>query len=125
MAQRKAPRVRQEDIQSATDALRAVIGTADLTDVEKFLVDNLSEDYGRWDAMSKAAWRSIEEYGLTKRQESGAKGNVHRRMTKSEDIDIFKAASSAKISLAAKISKFINKTTVPTDEAVDEFDSFE
>jgi hypothetical protein len=46
-------------------------------------------------------------------------------MVKSEDIDIFKSATSSKLALAAKISKFVNTGMAAIEEKKDDFDDFE
>lgn len=124
MAQRKKPKVIQEDIDRAVDSLTDVLNIDRLSDVDKFFALDLLQDYGKWCGISEAAWRSIVEDGLTIRQSSGAKGNTHYKMVKSEAIDIFKSSSASKTQLAAKISKFVNSGVMQEEEEVDEFDAF-
>lgn len=125
MAQRKKPTVNQEDIDSAVEGLMTVLDIDSLSEVDRFFALDLLQEYGRMCGMSEAAWRSILGDGLTTRQSSGAKGNTHYRMVKSEAIDIHKMCVASKLALAAKISKFVNSSVVKEEEEVlDEFDSF-
>lgn len=123
MAQRKRPKVNQDDIDAATNALMDVLDIDKLSEVDRFFALDLLQEYGRMCGMSEAAWRSILADGLTTRQSSGAKGNTHYRMVKSEAIDIHKACVTSKLALAAKISKFVSSSVV-VEEEFDEFDAF-
>lgn len=114
--------VRKEDIEKAVDELLDVLDINQLSDVDRFFALDLLQDYGKWCGVSEAAWRSIQEEGLTIRQTSGGKGNNHFRMVKSESISIFKDARTAKTDLAMKISK-LAKTGVAVEEQ-DELDEF-
>lgn len=126
MPQRKAPKVRQDDIDNAVSELSNVLDLNALSEVDRFFAISLLQDYGRWCGMSEAAWRSIELYGLTQRQTVGTKQNARSRMVKSEDIDIFKSATASKIALAAKISKFVASSNKSIEEvSTDDFDDFE
>lgn len=125
MPQRKKPKVNQDDIDVAVAQLEDALDIDSLSDVDKFFALNLLQDYGRLCGIGEAAWREIYEAGLTVRQQSGAKGNTHYKMVKSESIDIYKMAVASKLSLAAKISKFVNSGLAPAEEDVrDEFDDF-
>lgn len=122
MPQRSSPKVRQEDIDKAISELTDVLNIDSLTDVDKFFALNLLDDYGKMCGISEAAWRSIQRYGLTSRKTVGS----NSRMVKSEDIDIFKGACASKLSLAAKISKFVKDGVAPAvEEKSDAFDDFE
>lgn len=126
MPQRKKPKIQQEDIDAAVDQLEDALDIDSLSDVDKFFALNLLQDYGRICGIGEAAWREISDAGLTVRQQSGAKGNTHYKMVKSESIDIFKMAIASKLSLAAKISKFVSSGLAPEiEETKDDFDSFE
>lgn len=124
MPQRKKPKIQQSDIDVAVEQLEDALDIDSLSKVDKFFALNLLQDYGRTCGIGEAAWRSIENEGLTVRQQSGAKGNTHYKMVKSEAIDIFKMAIANKISLAAKISKFVNSGVLQQEEEEDEFDRF-
>lgn len=124
MAQRSKPKVNQEDIDNAVNALTDVLQIDELSEVDKFFALDLLQEYGRMCGMSEAAWRSILNDGLTTRQSSGAKGNTHYRMVKSEAIDIHKACVASKMALAAKISKFVSSSVPQDEEVFDEFDAF-
>ena len=126
MAQRKKPTVNQEDIDNAVSSLLNVLDIDSLSDVDRFFALDLLQEYGRMCGMSEAAWRSIVEDGLTMRQSSGAKGNTHYRMVKSEAIDIHKMCVASKLALAAKISKFVNSGIIEpeAEEKKDDFDDF-
>ena len=125
MAQRKRPKVSQADIDQAIDDLKQVVDIDQLNNVDRFFAQDLIVDYGKWAAIANAAWQSIVDDGLTARQSSGAKGNTHYRMVKSECLEIYKNASSVKSALAQKISKFVKSGTMETtEEELDEFDVF-
>ena len=123
MPQRKKPRIRHEDIQEAVEGLKSVISFDAMSEIDKFFATNLLESYGKWCAVEKAAWRSLDEDGLTERRDSGAANNRHRRMTKSEALDIFKMATAAKTSIASQISKFAKNRDA--DAAREDDDGFE
>lgn len=127
MGQRSKPMIDNEDITKAVDELYAVLNIDSLSDVDKFFALNLLDDYGKICGITEAAWRSIERDGLTKREDSGGKGNRHYRMVKSEAIDIFKSGVASKLALAAKISKFVSTGMAQeiAEESKDEFDDFE
>lgn len=125
MAQRKRPKVSQADIDQAIDDLKQVVDIDQLNNVDRFFAQDLIVDYGKWAAIANAAWQSIVDDGLTARQSSGAKGNTHYRMVKSECIDIYKHASAMKTQLAAKISKFVAQgMSAIVEEEIDELDAF-
>lgn len=124
MPARKKPTIRQDDIDSAVNSLLDVLDINSLSEVDKFFALDLLQDYGKWCGISEAAWRSIQDEGLTVRQSSGAKGNNHYRMAKSEAIGIFKDARAAKTDLAMKISKFVKSGAIVQEEEMDEFDAF-
>ena len=125
MAQRKRPKVSQADIDQAIDDLKQVVDIDQLNNVDRFFAQDLIVDYGKWAAIANAAWQSIVDDGLTARQSSGAKGNTHYRMVKSECLEIYKNASSVKSALAQKISKFVKSGTMEiAEEELDEFDAF-
>lgn len=125
MPQRKRPKVQQEDIDEAVNELMSVLDIDSLSEVDKFFALDLLQDYGKWCGIAGAAWRSILEDGLTERRDSGAANNRHRRMVKSESIDIFKLASASKTALASKISRFVKNGIVATEEEIDDgFDDF-
>ena len=125
MAQRKKPKIDPKEIDEAMNGLMDVLEIDSLSKVDQFFALDLLKDYGKWSAIANAAWRSIETDGLTTRQSSGAKGNNHYKMVKSESIDIFKNASTCRSNLATKISKFVKGSVEVTDEEVDDgFDSF-
>lgn len=125
MAQRKRPKVSQADIDQAIDDLKQVVDIDQLNNVDRFFAQDLIVDYGKWAAIANAAWQSIVDDGLTARQSSGAKGNTHYRMVKSECLEIYKNASSVKSALAQKISRFVKSGTMETtEEELDEFDAF-
>ena len=124
MAQRKKPTIDPNDIQEAVQGLADVLEIDSLSKVDQFFATDLLRDYGKWSAIANAAWRSIESDGLTTRQSSGAKGNNHYKMVKSESIDIFKHASTCRSNLATKISKFVKGSAETVEEADDGFDSF-
>ncbi len=125
MAQRKKPTVNQEDIDRAVSSLENVLDIDSLSEVDRFFALDLLQEYGRMCGMSEAAWRSIVDDGLTTRQSSGAKGNTHYRMVKSEAIDIHKMCVASKLALAAKISKFVSSGVIEVEEKKDDFDDFE
>lgn len=125
MPARKKPTVRQEDIDKAVSDLREMVDVVKLADVDKYFALDLLQDYGKWCGISEAAWRDILVEGLTMRQSSGAKGNNHHKMVKSESIGIFKDARAAKTDLAMKISRLVrNGAIVEEEKEVDEFDVF-
>lgn len=124
MGQRSKPMVKQSDIDDAVARLKEVVDIDSLGDVDRFFAQDLIVDYGKWAAISNAAWQSIVDNGLTVRHASGAKGNTHYKMLKSEAIDIFKAASTNKTALAVKISKFVAQGTAAMEEDIDELDEF-
>lgn len=125
MAQRKKPKIDPNDIDDAMSGLMDVLEIDSLSKVDQFFATDLLKDYGKWSAIANAAWRSIEDDGLTTRQSSGAKGNNHYKMVKSESIDIFKNASTCRSNLATKISKFVKGSAETSEEEVDDgFDSF-
>ena len=123
MAQRKRPKVSQADIDQAIDDLKQVVDIDQLNNVDRFFAQDLIVDYGKWAAIANAAWQSIVDDGLTARQSSGAKGNTHYRMVKSECLEIYKNASATKSMLAAKISRFLASGKV--DDIKDEIDEFD
>ena len=124
MAQRKKPKIDSNDIDAAINGLMDVLEIDSLSKVDRFFALDLLNDYGKWAAIANAAWRSIEEDGLTARQSSGAKGNNHYKMVKSESIDIFKHASTCRSALATKISKFV-KGSAEVIEDTEEDDGFD
>ena len=124
MAQRKKPKIDSNDIDAAINGLMDVLEIDSLSKVDQFFAIDLLKDYGKWSAIANAAWRSIESDGLTTRQSSGAKGNNHYKMVKSESIDIFKHASTCRSALASKISKFVKGSVEITEDEPDEFDDF-
>lgn len=124
MAQRKKPKIDPNDIDTAVNGLLGVLEIDSLSNVDKFFALDLLNDYGKWAAIANAAWRSIEDDGLTARQSSGAKGNNHYKMVKSESIDIFKHASTCRSALATKISKFVKGSAEVADDA-EEDDGFD
>ena len=124
MAQRKKPTIDPHDIDDAMSGLMDVLEIDSLSKVDQFFATDLLKDYGKWSAIANAAWRSIESDGLTTRQSSGAKGNNHYKMVKSESIDIFKHASTCRSALASKISKFVKGSIEITEDEPDEFDDF-
>ena len=125
MAQRAKPRVSQADIDRAVENLKQVVDIDKLSNVDKFFAQDLIVDYGKWAAIANAAWGSLESDGLTARSASGAKGNTHYKMVKSECIDIYKNASAMKTQLAAKISKFVAQgASAVIEEELVAFDSF-
>lgn len=125
MAQRKRPKVSQADIDQAIDDLKQVVDIDQLNNVDRFFAQDLIVDYGKWAAIANAAWQSIVDDGLTARQSSGAKGNTHYRMVKSECLDIYKNAIGVKQALSAKISRFLKSGIVEElEEEIDELDAF-
>lgn len=125
MPARSKPKIQQEDIDRAIAELREVVDAVQLADVDKLFAMDLLDDYGRWCGISEAAWRDILVEGLTMRQSSGAKDNVHRKMVKSESIGIFKDARAAKTDLAMKISRLVRNGAIEDNrEELDEFDVF-
>ena len=124
MPARSKPKVMQDDIDNAIAELSRIVDVVQLAEIDKYFAMDLLRDYGRWCGISQAAWRDIENEGLTMRQSSGAKGNNHHKMVKSESIGIFKDARTAKTDLAMKISRLVKNGTIEKVEEVDEFDAF-
>lgn len=122
MPAKKIPRPRQEDIDAAVQGLLEVIDIDSLTDVDRFFALDLLGDYGKWCAISEAAWESISTEGTLSRITTGGKGNNHYKLSKSESIGVFKDARTAKTDLAMKISKFVKQGTIVQEE--DELDAF-
>lgn len=125
MPQPKKPRVKKADVSKYASDIEQVLHIDELTDVDRFFAKDLSNDYGKWCAIADAAWNSMVADGLTRQHSSGAAGNVHHKMVKSECIDIYKAASAMKTQLAAKISKFSAQgASSVIQEEMDELDAF-
>lgn len=124
MPAKRIPKPRQEDIDSAVQGLLEVIDIDSLSDVDRFFALDLLGDYGKWCAISEAAWTSISTEGTLSRTTTGGKGNNHYKLTKSESINVFKDARAAKSDLAVKISRFVKSGTMVQEEEESPLNAF-